>query len=143
MGKWNELPPLYKQARWRSPRRPPRPYMLAHYDAKNPEALPRALSPTGVTVSVFPTDVLETNAMQAAEALLQRDRPRPTRTSRRSSAIASANSSDQQLTSITGRRTSSSTPMMLAAADVKCVDQHEGGRMNGFHSTSDLCAFDP
>ena len=43
--------------------------MLAHYDAKNPEAL-RRLVAEGVKVSVFPTDVIE-KMYASAEELLQ------------------------------------------------------------------------
>ena len=64
--KWNALPPLYKRA-VEIAAQATTTSMLAHYDAKNPEALVRLVA-SGVRVSVFPSDVIET--MQgAAEGL--------------------------------------------------------------------------
>jgi TRAP-type mannitol/chloroaromatic compound transport system substrate-binding protein len=56
--KWNALPPLYKRV-LQVAAQATTTDMLAHYDAKNPEALARLLA-AGVTVSVFPQDVITT-----------------------------------------------------------------------------------
>jgi TRAP-type mannitol/chloroaromatic compound transport system substrate-binding protein len=55
--KWAELPPLYRKA-VEVAAQAATTDMLAHYDQKNPEALIRLVS-QGVTVSLFPQDVLE------------------------------------------------------------------------------------
>jgi TRAP-type mannitol/chloroaromatic compound transport system substrate-binding protein len=57
LAKWNELPALYKKA-VEVAAQAATTDMLAHYDAKNPEALLRLIS-RGVTVSLFPQEVLE------------------------------------------------------------------------------------
>ncbi|BAT61898.1 alpha-keto acid-binding periplasmic protein TakP precursor [Variibacter gotjawalensis] len=54
--KFNELPPLYKKAIEIASQATTLD-MLAHYDAKNPEALQRLIS-QGVQVSLFPNEVL-------------------------------------------------------------------------------------
>ena len=65
LAKWNELPPLYKKA-VEVAAQAATTDMLAHYDTKNPEALLRLVS-SGVTVSLFPNDVLD-KFYQEAEA---------------------------------------------------------------------------
>jgi TRAP-type mannitol/chloroaromatic compound transport system substrate-binding protein len=56
LAKFNELPPLYKKAVEIAAQATTLD-MLAHYDAKNPEALLRLIA-QGVKVSIFPQDVL-------------------------------------------------------------------------------------
>ncbi len=56
--KWNGLPPFYKRA-IEIAAQATTTHMLAHYDAKNPDALVRLVG-SGVTVSVFPQDVIST-----------------------------------------------------------------------------------
>jgi len=56
--KWNSLPPLYKKA-IEVAAQATTTSMLAHYDARNPEALARLVA-SGVKVSVFPRDVIDT-----------------------------------------------------------------------------------
>ena len=65
LAKWNELPPLYKKA-VEVAAQAATTDMLAHYDAKNPEALARLVA-QGITISVFPQEVLE-KLSQEAEA---------------------------------------------------------------------------
>jgi TRAP-type mannitol/chloroaromatic compound transport system substrate-binding protein len=56
--KWNALPPLYKKA-VEVAAQATTTSMLAHYDTKNPEALARLVA-SGVKVSIFPRDVIDT-----------------------------------------------------------------------------------
>ncbi len=65
LAKWNELPPLYKKA-VEVAAQAATTDMLAHYDAKNPEAMLRLVS-KGVAISLFPQEVLA-RLYQEAEA---------------------------------------------------------------------------
>ena len=65
LAKYAELPPFYKKAIEVAAQATTLD-MLAHYDFKNPEALTRLVS-QGVTVSIFPNDVL-TRLYEEAEA---------------------------------------------------------------------------
>jgi TRAP-type mannitol/chloroaromatic compound transport system substrate-binding protein len=64
-GKWSTLPETYKRA-IEIAAQATTTHMLAHYDAKNPDALKRIVS-EGVKVSVFPADVIEKMYLSAEE----------------------------------------------------------------------------
>ena len=99
LAKWNELPPLYKKA-VEVAAQAATTDMLAHYDTKNPEALPAACV-AGRDRLAVPQRGAGQN-LSGGRGVLQRDHRRPTRSSRRSS-ITSANSS-ARATCIIGSR---------------------------------------